>query len=81
MGPYPVADELRAFGFEWFDPDDSTGLDRFLSAPDDAMLERNRRIEDIRMRPPDDPDGDRASDECSEFTLHGLRTEGLKDEG
>ena len=44
VGHYPVADELRAFGFEWFNPDDPTELDRFLRAPDDEMLERNRRI-------------------------------------
>lgn len=44
VGHYPVADELRAFGFEWFDPDDPTELDRFLCAPDEAVLERNRRI-------------------------------------
>jgi glycosyltransferase involved in cell wall biosynthesis len=41
---YPVADELRAFGFEWFDPDDPTKLDHFLRAPDDRLLERNHRI-------------------------------------
>ena len=44
VGHYPVADELRRFGFEWFDPDDATRLDRFLRAPDDGLLERNRRI-------------------------------------
>jgi len=43
VGDYPVAEELRsAFGFEWFDPDDVTALDRFLRQPDDALLERNR---------------------------------------
>jgi glycosyltransferase involved in cell wall biosynthesis len=41
---YPVADELRAFGFEWFDPDDPAALDGFLRAPDGALLERNRAI-------------------------------------
>jgi glycosyltransferase involved in cell wall biosynthesis len=41
---YPVAEELRSFGFEWFDPDDPETLDRFLRAPDDALLERNRVI-------------------------------------
>ena len=41
---YPVADELRAFGFEWFDPDDGSALDRFLRDPDATLLERNRRI-------------------------------------
>ena len=43
VGDYPVAEELRSvFGFEWFDPDDVTALDRFLRQPDDALLERNR---------------------------------------
>jgi glycosyltransferase involved in cell wall biosynthesis len=44
VGSYPVADELRAFGFEWFDPDDPAPLDRFLRNPDGELLERNRRI-------------------------------------
>jgi glycosyltransferase involved in cell wall biosynthesis len=44
VGRYPVADELRAFGFEWFDPEDAAGLGRFLDAPDDELLERNRAI-------------------------------------
>lgn len=45
VGHYPVADELRAaFRFEWFDPDDASAIDRFLLAPDDAMLDRNHRI-------------------------------------
>jgi glycosyltransferase involved in cell wall biosynthesis len=41
---YPVAEELREFGFEWFDPDDPVTLDRFLRAPDDTLLERNHAI-------------------------------------
>jgi glycosyltransferase involved in cell wall biosynthesis len=41
---YPVADELRAFGFEWFDPDDAAALGQFLDHPDDALLARNRAI-------------------------------------
>ncbi|MEY2421390.1 MAG: mannosylglucosylglycerate synthase [Acidimicrobiaceae bacterium] len=44
VGHYPVADELRAFGFEWFEPDDAAPLDRFLRSPDEALLERNRSI-------------------------------------
>jgi glycosyltransferase involved in cell wall biosynthesis len=44
VGRYPVADELRAFGFEWFDPDDPAALDAFLRRPDAGVLERNRGI-------------------------------------
>ena len=44
VGPYPVADELRSFGFEWFAPDDVDRVDAFLRAPDDATLDHNQRI-------------------------------------
>jgi glycosyltransferase involved in cell wall biosynthesis len=39
---YPVAEELEAFGFEWFPSDDPRPLDAFLRAPDPELLERNR---------------------------------------
>jgi glycosyltransferase involved in cell wall biosynthesis len=42
VGHYPVAAELRSLGFQWFDPDDAAGLDRFLRDPDEALLECNR---------------------------------------
>jgi mannosylglucosylglycerate synthase len=41
VGPYPVASELAAFGFEWFGESDWRRLDRWLEHPDGAMLERN----------------------------------------
>ncbi len=45
VGHYPVAEELRSkFGFEWFEPDDASALDRFLVHPDEARLDRNHRI-------------------------------------
>jgi glycosyltransferase involved in cell wall biosynthesis len=44
VGHYPVAAELRALGFRWFDPDDAVGLDRFLRRPDDALLDHNQRV-------------------------------------
>lgn len=44
VGRYPVADELRAFGFEWFDPHDPEPLRRFLEAPDHELLDRNRAV-------------------------------------
>lgn len=42
IGPYPVARELAAFGFDWFGLDDLDRLDRWLRAPDPALLEANR---------------------------------------
>jgi glycosyltransferase involved in cell wall biosynthesis len=44
VGHYPIAEELRTFGFEWFDPTDARAIDRFLREPDEALLDRNRRV-------------------------------------
>ncbi len=44
VGPYPVADELRALGFEWYPTDDPEPLRRALAAGDPAPLDHNRRI-------------------------------------
>jgi glycosyltransferase involved in cell wall biosynthesis len=44
VGPYPVAEELRAFGFRWFSPDDVDRIDAFLRAPDEDTLDHNQRI-------------------------------------
>jgi mannosylglucosylglycerate synthase len=41
LHPYPVAEEIRAFGFRFFDLEDVGGLARFLDAPDDDVLEAN----------------------------------------
>jgi glycosyltransferase involved in cell wall biosynthesis len=44
VGRYPVAAELRALGFRWFEPDDAPMIDRFLAEPDPAMLDLNAAL-------------------------------------
>ncbi len=44
VGPYPVADELRALGFGWFDPDRPAALDRALEHPDEGLHDHNAAI-------------------------------------
>jgi glycosyltransferase involved in cell wall biosynthesis len=44
VGHYPVAEELRSFGFRWFEPDQAGALDHFLAAPDEALLDHNRAL-------------------------------------
>ncbi len=41
---YPVADELRALGFRWFEPSHPTALSAFLEHPDDALLDHNVEV-------------------------------------
>jgi glycosyltransferase involved in cell wall biosynthesis len=41
VGPYPVAEELRSLGFEWFRPDRPDALAEFLVRPDEALHDRN----------------------------------------
>jgi len=42
LGNYPVASEIRAMGFAFFDPLEPAGLESFLSSPDQSLLEENR---------------------------------------
>ena len=46
IGPYPVATELRAFGFRWFteSADDLAKLEAWLGAPDPALLDHNAAV-------------------------------------
>ncbi|MHB1140116.1 MAG: glycosyltransferase, partial [Microthrixaceae bacterium] len=48
VGDYPVADELRALGFDWCAPGDVERIASLLAAPDGAettaLLDRNERV-------------------------------------
>ena len=44
IGPYPVADELAAFGFHWFDAADPNALARWLEEPDPRLIAHNQRV-------------------------------------
>ena len=44
VGPYPVADELRALGFRWCTPDEPDEIDRLLRHPDPALHLHNHAL-------------------------------------
>ena len=44
VGHYPVAEELRALGFRWFDPDDIHGLQALFERKNEALLDHNQRL-------------------------------------
>ena len=48
VGSYPVADELRALGFQWFPTDDARPLRAWLAEPDRALLDHNEAL--VRQR-------------------------------
>ena len=44
IGPYPVAEELASFGFDWFSLGDMDRLDQWLVSPDPALLDQNLAV-------------------------------------
>jgi glycosyltransferase involved in cell wall biosynthesis len=56
IGPYPVAAELAAFGFRWFDSDVVGPLGAWLDHPDDALLDHNQQVAAIYFNVADLPD-------------------------
>lgn len=44
IGPYPVAAELRRFGFAWFDARRPEALGEWLDDPDDSTIEHNAAV-------------------------------------
>ena len=44
IGPYPVAAELAAFGFDWFGLDETHRLAAWLETPDPGLLDRNLAV-------------------------------------
>ncbi|MEX2292411.1 MAG: glycosyltransferase [Acidimicrobiales bacterium] len=44
VGSYPVADELRALGFRWFDSAAPEAIDAFLREPDDSLHDVNEAL-------------------------------------
>jgi mannosylglucosylglycerate synthase len=44
IGPYPVASELRGFGFHWFDAAEPAPVEAYLNDPDPVLLAENAEI-------------------------------------
>lgn len=52
VGRYPVADELRALGFWWLDPDDRAGIQAAIDAPPSQLLDHNRHLVEAHLSVP-----------------------------
>jgi len=44
LGDYPVAGEIRNFGFEFFEPNRLSALEAFLQEPEESLFDRNLEI-------------------------------------
>ena len=44
VGPYPVANELAAFGFDWFSLSETDRLGAWLESPDPTLLDNNLAV-------------------------------------
>jgi len=49
VGDYPVANELRALGFRWLDPEDHRAVAAALVAPSEEALAGNRRLVEAHL--------------------------------
>jgi glycosyltransferase involved in cell wall biosynthesis len=56
IGPYPVAEELAAFGFDWFALSETDRLARWLESPDEDLLDRNTAVASAHFSLRDLPD-------------------------
>lgn len=65
---YPVATEVRALGFRWFDPDDLDPLRAHLAGGDPGLIEHNRRI--VQQHLSTDVIGAQIADLLAEMCIH-----------